>query len=80
MPKKNKAGKDLKTLEEHVIAKAKDDADHNVDAATPVLNGMACPTCSEELQDDGKLLVLMTVPPQRPVTCPACKWKGLRRA
>lgn len=80
MPKIGANGQDLQTLD--ALAAKRDQAKlaREVGALDPVPNGVSCPACGEELYDDAKLLVLQTTPPQKPVHCPKCNWKGLRRA
>lgn len=40
-------------------------------------NGIACPTCGEELRDRYGI-VLTSNPPQKPVFCIACNFSGSR--
>lgn len=65
----------LKTLKEH-----DDDRmavhERRLKAMEPHPNGIACPTCGEELWDSSPGLVLTSSPEQKNVHCPACKWSG----
>jgi hypothetical protein len=39
-------------------------------------NGVACPTCDEELWDTNPMVVLTSCPPQKNVHCPTCGYVG----
>lgn len=41
-------------------------------------NGIACPTCRNELVDVDRNEVLTSAPPQYRIRCPACGWGGYR--
>jgi DNA-directed RNA polymerase subunit RPC12/RpoP len=43
-------------------------------------NGIACPTCGQELVDSRPTGMLLSLPPQKEVHCPACGWRGFRLA
>ena len=47
---------------------------------TPILNGIACPKCGEELYDSDPLVTLMTYPSQKNVCCSKCDFIGYRIA
>ena len=48
----------------------------------PVLNGIACPKCGEELFDTNPNEILTSIPPQKNVGCSSkkCDYKGYRIA
>lgn len=41
-------------------------------------NGIACPECGGELQDESAIAVSMSNPPRKAIVCPACRWIGSR--
>tara|TARA_R110000764_G_scaffold151300_1_gene238775 strand:- start:321 stop:539 length:219 start_codon:yes stop_codon:yes gene_type:complete len=46
----------------------------------PVLNGIACPKCSEELYDSSPMMTLTSMPAQKNVHCSKCDHVGYRIA
>lgn len=46
----------------------------------PRPNGIACPSCGDELWDTSPNTVLPSLPPKAAVHCPACGYKGYRIA
>ena len=68
--------KKLKTLEEHNHEIFKEN--NSYFDANPLLNGIACPRCGEELYDIDPLTVLTSAPPQKAVGCSACGFRGFR--
>ena len=47
---------------------------------SPVLNGIACPKCSEELYDSTPMITLTSMPAQKNVHCSKCDHVGYRIA
>ena len=64
-------------------------SDHNAEARSrqwgmndnsPVLNGIACPNCGEELYDSNPMITLTSMPAQKNVHCNECEYSGYRIA
>jgi len=69
----------MKTLEEHNAERYKVFGRlHN--EMEPHPNGIACPKCSNELWDSNPTLTLTSLPPQKNVHCPSCRYSGYRIA
>lgn len=68
--------KKLKTLAEHNTqarsSKMMDDS--------PVLNGIACPKCGEEMYDSNPRKKLLSMPPKKNIHCSKCDYIGYRIA
>ena len=47
---------------------------------SPVLNGIACPKCGEELYDSSPMITLTSMPAQKNVHCIKCDHVGYRIA
>jgi|TARA_B110000238_G_scaffold38817_1_gene41017 DNA-directed RNA polymerase subunit RPC12/RpoP len=47
---------------------------------SPVLNGIACPKCGEELYDSSPMMTLTSMPAQKNVHCSKCNHVGYRIA
>jgi len=47
---------------------------------SPVLNGIACPKCGEELYDSSPMMTLTSMPAQKNVHCIKCDHVGYRIA
>lgn len=47
-----------------------------INANKPHPNGVACPTCEQELWDSNPSIVLTSMPPQKNVHCPICGYVG----
>ena len=68
--------------------KLKDLYEHNAQARmqwamngnSPVLNGVACPKCGEEMYDSSPLIMLTSMPAQKNVHCSKCDYVGYRIA
>ena len=69
--------------------KLKDLNEHNAQASSmqwamnddsPVLNGIACPKCSEEMYDSNPMVTLTSMPAQKNVHCSKCDYVGYRIA
>ena len=45
---------------------------------TPTLNGIICNSCGTELKDSYPGVVVIPHPPQTPVECDTCGFKGYR--
>jgi hypothetical protein len=58
----------------------KDVYDKGADAQAPQLNGIACPSCGEEMLDLVPHVILPTQPPQKNVCCTSCGFQGYRYA
>jgi hypothetical protein len=70
--------KKLKNLEEHnTQASSSQCAMMN---NSPVLNGIACPECGEEMLDSNPMKTLTSMPPQKNVHCSKCNYVGYRIA
>ena len=70
--------KDLKSLEEHNSQQL--NAYWRLNSNAPVLNGIACPDCNEELYDNNPLVTLASYPPKKNVSCIKCGYVGYRIA
>lgn len=70
--------KKLKSLEEHNVNAYVDQMFSS--ANDPVLNGIACPECGEELMDSNPMEILTSFPAQKNVHCSKCSYKGYRIA
>jgi len=46
----------------------------------PKANGIACPSCGEELWDTNPKITLTSYPPKKNVHCPKCGYSGYRLA
>jgi len=46
----------------------------------PILNGIACPKCGEELYDSNPMMTLTSMPPKKNVHCSKCDYVGYRIA
>jgi transcription elongation factor Elf1 len=46
----------------------------------PIKNGIACPTCGEELFDSYPSTTLTSMPPRKAIHCDSCDFKGTRFA
>ena len=44
----------------------------------PMRNGIACPTCGQELMDTSGH-ICTSIPPQMAIHCPSCSYRGFRR-
>ena len=69
--------------------KLKDLNEHNAQASnmqwamndnSPVLNGIACPKCGEEMYDSSPMTTLTSMPAQKNVHCSKCDYVGYRIA
>ena len=69
--------------------KLKNLGEHNAQASSsqwammddsPVLNGIACPECGEELLDSNPMVTLTSMPAQKNVHCSKCDYVGYRIA
>jgi hypothetical protein len=69
--------------------KLKDLNEHNAEASSiqwamnddsPVLNGIACPKCGEEMYDSSPMVMLTSFPAQKNVNCSKCDHVGYRIA
>jgi len=47
---------------------------------SPVLNGIACPKCGEEMFDSRPMTTLASMPTQKNVNCSKCDYVGYRIA
>jgi ribosomal protein S27AE len=45
---------------------------------SPILNGIACPKCGEELYDSKPMVTLTSFPPKKNVHCSKCDYVGYR--
>ena len=43
-------------------------------------NGIACPSCGQELVDSHRHLILNSSPPQKGIHCQSCDYRGYRVA
>lgn len=73
----------------YVRKKLKDLNEHNAQASSlqwamlddsPVLNGIACPQCGEEMFDSSPMTTLTSMPAQKNVHCSKCDYVGYRIA
>jgi ribosomal protein S27E len=65
----------METLEDHENRKRKAFQQFN---NSPVLNGIECPKCGEELYDSTPNTILASYPPQKNVHCHNCGYVGYR--
>jgi len=65
----------LKTLEEHNLKTFT-----TTNPNEPILNGIACPECGEELLDSYPMIILTSLPARKNIHCPKCNYKGYRNA
>ena len=72
--------KKLKTLQEHNTMNTT--FHRGLLPQSPVLNGIACPKCGEELLDTQPNVTLTSIPPQKNVGCSSdkCDYTGYRIA
>jgi hypothetical protein len=72
--------KKLKTLQEHNTMNTT--FHRGLLPQSPVLNGIACPKCGEELLDTQPNVTLSSMPPQKNVGCSSdkCDYTGYRIA
>ena len=70
--------KKLKNLNEHNAQASSTQWDMNYNR--PILNGIACPKCSEELYDTNPMITLTSMPAQKNVHCSKCDYVGYRIA
>ena len=68
--------KKLITLEENYLSKSIDMFNHN----EPILNGIACPKCGEELFDSNPMITLASYPAKKNINCSKCDYVGYRIA
>lgn len=66
----------MKTLEEHNSQQL--NAYWQLNSNAPVLNGISCPDCNEELYDSSPMTTLTSNPPQKNVNCSKCGYVGYR--
>ena len=53
---------------------------HERNSGKPRLNGIACPSCGEELLDSNPNFTLDSAPPQKAIHCSGCGYMGYRIA
>ena len=70
--------KKLKSLEDYNTQQR--EYHFNISSDKPVLNGIACPKCGEEMMDSNPMVVLTSYPPQKNVNCSKCDYVGYRIA
>lgn len=70
--------KKLKSLEDYNTQQR--EYHFNISIDKPVLNGIACPKCGEEMMDSNPMVVLTSYPPQKNVNCSKCDYVGYRIA
>ena len=70
--------KSLISLREHNQQIIESVPDPQLDVALP--NGVACPTCGNELLDTHPNLILNYKPPQKHIKCSKCAFRGVRLA
>lgn len=66
----------MKTLEEYNFEQLSSYL--RLNSNTPVLNGIACPDCDEELYDSSPMTILTSNPPKKNVNCSKCGYVGYR--
>ena len=71
--------KKLKNLNEH-NAQASSTQWASILTDGPILNGITCPKCSEELYDSNPMITLTSMPAQKNVHCSKCDHVGYRIA
>jgi len=76
---KSKNGKQLKSLEQHNSERSSQVFSF-YDMNKPQKNGIACPTCGEELWDSNPMVTLTSFPAQKNIHCEKCKYSGYRIA
>lgn len=64
----------MKSLDEHNREARK----RRMDMNKPYKNGIACPSCGEELYDSEPGMTLLSDPPQHKVRCEGCGYTGTR--
>ena len=69
--------KPLKSLEQHNGERVQG---LSLDLLKPQKNGIACPTCGEELWDSNPMVTLTSFPAQKNIHCEKCKYSGYRIA
>ena len=70
--------KKLKNLKEHNDEHR--ERQFKMNSNEPVLNGIACPECGEELYDSKPMVTLTSMPSQKNVKCSKCDYVGYRVA
>lgn len=55
-------------------------AQWDLNSTYPLLNGIACPKCGEELYDSNPMITLASNPPQKNIHCSKCNYVGYRIA
>jgi hypothetical protein len=70
--------KNLKSLDEHNAERWKWHSHSSISFNKPVLNGIACPKCEEELFDTNPWMTLTSNPPKKNVHCSKCDYHGYR--
>jgi C4-type Zn-finger protein len=72
--------KRLKSMKEHNREAAL--VQYQMEGDEPVLNGIACPTCGDELYDSDPMVTLTSIPAQKNVKCSnsRCGFVGFRIA
>jgi hypothetical protein len=69
--------KKLITLEEHNEAATRRYFNRECE---PLLNGIACPVCGGEMEDDQPGMVLTSYPPKKSISCRNCGHRTTRVA
>jgi predicted RNA-binding Zn-ribbon protein involved in translation (DUF1610 family) len=69
----------LKSLKEHECAYEKSASDTVFLHPKIRFNGIACPSCGQELVDNDPTTTLLGMPPRKAITCPKCNFTGTRR-
>ena len=67
----------LKSLEQHNGERVQG---LSIAGIKPQKNGIACPTCGEELWDSNPMITLTSFPAQKNIHCEKCKYSGYRIA
>ncbi|HDY66080.1 MAG TPA: hypothetical protein ENH84_07620 [Phycisphaerae bacterium] len=70
----------MKTLDEHNTERQRELHRAELPNPHPLPNGIACPTCSEELRDSNPSMTLTSDPPQKNIHCDNCGYRGYRLA
>lgn len=73
-------GAKLKSLEQHNAEKSNQVWNWTMDPDKPKKNGIACPTCGEELYDSNPMITLTSFPAKKNIHCEKCKYSGYRIA
>ena len=68
---------ELKSLEQHNSERIQG---FSIDLSQPKKNGIACPTCGEELYDSNPMVTLTSFPAQKNIHCEKCNYSGYRIA